>query len=147
MRTIDQRFWEKVEKKAYCWEWTGSKYHGYGQFWDGKKLVGASRFSWLLANGVIPPELTIDHVCQNPGCVNPEHLQCIPMLDNCRLGSKAQNTHCPKGHPFEGRNVIWVKTSRMCRICKQDKDRRYHHRNKERINAGKREAWRKACGL
>lgn len=144
---LQTRFLAKVQKTETCWNWTASKYRGYGQFWNGQKLVAAHRIAWEWYNDQsIPEGFTVDHICQNPSCVNPKHLQAITMFDNCVLGSKAQNTHCPKGHPFEGRNVIWVKTSRMCRICKQAKDRRYHWRNRERINARKKEAWRRAAG-
>lgn len=148
MQTLKERFYAKVrECEGGCAVWIGSKYHGYGQFWNGQRLVGAHRISWEWYNGKqVPHSFTIDHVCQNPACVNPLHLQCIPMRDNCLLGSKAQNTLCPKGHLFDGRNVIWVGTSRMCRTCKQVKDRRYHWKNRERINARKRNAWCKAAG-
>src|ERR1700676_5168759 len=146
-RTIEQRFWNKVNKTDTCWLWTGSKGQWvHGQFWNGKRLINAHRISYEWNVGKIPAGLTIDHICRNPPCVNPSHLQAITMRDNILLGSKAQNTHCPKNHPFEGHNVIWVKTSRMCRICKQDKDRRYHWENRERILARKKEAWRKAAG-
>ncbi len=142
-----KRFWEKVEKTPVCWLWTGAtRNRGYGDAWANGKHYAAHRLSYEALVGPIPKGLTIDHRCGVTSCVNPEHLQAMTMLDNCLLGSKAQNTHCPKGHPFEGRNVIWIKTSRMCRICKQDKDRRYHWRNRERINFRKRQAWRKAAG-
>ena len=68
------------------------------------------------------------------------------MRDNILLGSKAQNTHCPKGHLFEGRNLIWNGTSRMCRICKQAKDRVRWEKIKDSRNAVRREAWRKSKG-
>ena len=144
------RFWQKVEKTPICWFWTGATRHrGYGDAWANGRHYAAHRLAYEAVIGPIPEKLTLDHKCGVTSCVNPEHLQVMTMIDNCRLGSPAQNTHCPKGHPFDGRNVIWIKDkkdrmSRMCRLCKQDKDRRYHHKNKERINSGKREAWRKA---
>lgn len=140
--TIEERFWNKVDTSTGytgCWNWLASKYRGYGQFWDARRLVPAHRFALELYTGKpISEELTVDHLCSNPSCVNPKHLQAITMRDNCLLGSKAQNTHCPKGHPFEGRNVIWFKTSRSCRICKQHCDRRQWVKHGKRYRAKKR---------
>lgn len=66
-----------------CWEWTGgTTTAGYGQFSgdDGKEL--AHRFSWSLANGADPGELQVMHLCENPPCVNPAHLE---------LGTQSEN--------------------------------------------------------
>jgi len=74
-RTLDQRFWDKVEKSDDCWNWKGARFnHGYGQFWNGRRPVVAHRYSWELHNGPIPDGLHCLHVCDTPDCVNPSHL-------------------------------------------------------------------------
>lgn len=76
-------FWQKVEKKDYCWEWKASRsICNYGQFWFMGKMVRAHRFSWILHYSAIPEGKYILHKCDNPGCVNPEHLYVGTAKDN-----------------------------------------------------------------
>ena len=70
-----KRFLSKVEITRDCWEWkTGTLKNGYGQFWYEGKGMSAHRYSWIKANGAIPGKLLVLHKCDNPGCVNPNHL-------------------------------------------------------------------------
>lgn len=74
--TREERFWPKVKKSDGCWEWGASKNSaGYAVLGG---VVGshlAHRISYEMHNGPIPPGLSIDHMCRNRGCVNPEHLR------------------------------------------------------------------------
>lgn len=78
---IEERFWKKVKKTDSCWIWIGAKFAiGYGAIFTGKKVnghkrpVSAHRFSYELKNGPIPNNFFILHKCDNPPCVNPDHL-------------------------------------------------------------------------
>lgn len=76
-KTVEDRFWEKVEKGHGCWEWTaGRDRRGYGRFTVRQGYqVQAHRFSWELTSGeVLPSEIHVLHRCDNPPCVRPDHL-------------------------------------------------------------------------
>ena len=79
VRAIRERlsiFWNKVNKTDGCWTWKASKNGlGYGKFCIGhQKLELAHRVSWRIYNGEIPFQKLILHKCDNPSCVNPNHL-------------------------------------------------------------------------
>lgn len=75
LRSPQERFFQYVEKTPTCWLWRGgSGSHGYGRFWLDGKLILATRYSYTLAKGEIPPGLFICHTCDTPACVNPDHL-------------------------------------------------------------------------
>lgn len=68
-------FWSRVVKEPNgCWIWTGACSKGYGQFSIRGKHIYAHRFSWLLAHSEIPNGMSVLHTCDNPACVNSEHL-------------------------------------------------------------------------
>lgn len=77
VNSID-RFWSKVNKdtESGCWEWAFAckDKSGYGQTWWNGSLKRAHRVSWELHNGPISRGLWVLHRCDNPSCVNPDHL-------------------------------------------------------------------------
>lgn len=124
-----ERFWRKVEKRGpdECWPWKGALWDkGYGQFRvDGRKLM-AHRVSLILAGRPQPSDKPQGcHTCDNPPCVNPAHLWWGTNGDNQRdcvakgRHPLASKTHCLRGHPLSGENLIRNKRQRECRTCRQ----------------------------
>lgn len=74
----EERFWKKVDKSDHpkgCWLWMAcADKDGYGFIKWQRKQVKAHRVSYLLANGEYMDKLMVLHTCDNPGCVNPQHL-------------------------------------------------------------------------
>ncbi len=141
-RTLEERFWEKVEKTGGCWHWRGAVGgHTYGNFWDGEKVSRAHTVSYELhSGGSVPEGMHIDHLCRVRLCVNPEHLEVVTPAVNRARGvrdslSRYQNinqTECKRGHPLSGDNLyVQPKNGyRYCKTCRRVSRRRAAARQK-----------------
>ena len=118
------RFWEKVDKSGDCWEWTAARLpRGYGVFSWEQRQGYAHRFSYEQSVGPIPDGLEIDHLCRNPPCVRPDHLEAVTRRENMLRGTspaaqQARQTHCKRGHVLAGDNVYVWNQERHCRTCR-----------------------------
>jgi hypothetical protein len=126
-----------------CWLWTGTHgtRDGYGKFQPrpGQPKVMAHRYSYELYVGPIPEGHQIDHTCHTddtscpggPGCphrrcVNPAHLEPVTASENTtrQRHYERARTHCPKGHPYEGDNlIVGSDARRRCRECDRTRKR------------------------
>lgn len=110
-----------------CWEWPGKRdpngYGRAGKWW-------AHRVAYEVWVGPVPAGLELDHLCRNPACVRPDHLEPVThrvnMLRGRTIGARnAAKTHCIHGHEFTLANT-YIRSDtggRQCRQCGRDRDR------------------------
>lgn len=135
MTSLRERLLAKavINWETGCWEWTANiDPRGYGRFKVGGRKAKAYRVSYELAYGPIPEDLTIDHLCRVRHCINPAHLEAVPMIINTLRGTgptaiNAAKTHCVRGHEFTPENTYRASNGRGgygrgCRACMRIKD-------------------------
>jgi len=129
-------FLSRVRRTEGCWYWSGAHIsQGYGETWDGTHPILAHRAAYELWVGPIPVGYTIDHLCHNAdpscvglgadcphrGCVNPAHLEAVPISTN-QLRAYArlpERTHCKRGHSLEDA-IITRHGYKNCRTCRKN---------------------------
>lgn len=116
-----------------CWEYAGGRSAtGYGKvavkLADGRSsTVNAHRAFYEALVGPIPEGLQLDHLCRNPSCVRPDHMEPVTGRVNTIRGWAASHPACPQGHLYTAANTRWVKGPagyryRRCRACWRIRD-------------------------
>ena len=136
-----------VDDSTGCWVWRkGKNNHGYGMISEYSPdrtrncMKLAHRVAYQLHVGSIPEGKVLDHLCRNPACCNPDHLEPVTQKVNLVRGvwPKKPLDACRNGHAMTGANLILAEYAgrggrkgikRVCRQCGRDKALR-HYRKK-----------------
>lgn len=147
-----------------CWIWTGTIRQGYGvasiprPAGSGHKKQGAAhRIVWMLFTGQELGDLTIDHLCQQRPCVNPDHLEAVTLEENVRRGWSAESVArrnrnrdkncCPLGHPYDENNTYRDgRGGRKCRTCIRERQARRRAADPELMKEIKRRSYHRNKG-
>lgn len=127
-----------------CWEWRGARNgHGYGLVSlhrEGVKAARAHRVVYESRRGPIPRGAVLRHSCDNPPCVNPDHLKPGTHKQNMEdmaargrsgVSYEARGGRCPNGHDVTSPDSFKVRMKpdgssyRMCIECDRARKRRY----------------------
>ena len=121
-----ERFWLFAVQGDGCWPWIGAvDGDGYGRF----AMRSAYRIAYEAVRGPVPVGLTLDHLCRNRECVNPDHLEPVTNRENILRGESpaakhARQSHCLNGHSFDSANTYRWHGQRICRACNRERSSR-----------------------
>lgn len=138
--TTADRFWSKVRgaDPQDCWIWIAYRNSaGYGQFGaERRRIVLAHRWSYEQLIAPIEPGATLDHLCRTPACVNPWHLEQVPLAVNIRRAAAVRDygppmSRCGNGHDLTPENAYrrpGRRNSLACRACMREYQRAFQAR-------------------
>ncbi len=91
------------------------------------KMLMSHRYAYEQLIGPIPAGLELDHLCRDPACVNPYHLEPVTHAENMRRSVHANSvkTHCKSGHRFSPKNTATRRGKRICKRCHAAENMRY----------------------
>jgi hypothetical protein len=134
------RLYSNIKYVGDCWIWQGRvNAEGYGRIRvpHEESKWAVHRLSYVIAHGHLSDDLTIDHLCRTPSCINPEHLEAVTMETNIRRGfgigmRNAAKLECVNGHPYVDGSYILEqigngKQARRCIICRRKRENKNYH--------------------
>lgn len=130
--TLLRKLMAKAKPSASgCIEWAGWRMAaGYGSMYHRGRSQPTHRLAYMAAKGPIPDGLFVLHSCDNPPCINPDHLSVGTNKDNilqCIERGRhfwTEKTHCKRGHELAGENVyVAVGGRRHCKVCSRARQR------------------------
>lgn len=123
-----------VETDSGCWEWQGWRNSAnYGYLSVENRDRPAHRVAYAALVSQIPPGLELDHLCTNPPCVNPAHLEPVTHAENQRRIRERQTSCRRAGHDWTNPRNVYRRPngSRYCVVCDRDAQRRRYQAKKE----------------
>lgn len=132
---LEERLWRNIDRDGPvsdhrpdlgpCWNWTSGTNRGYGRINtdNGKQYTHVVVYDFLV--GSIPEGLELDHLCRNPRCCNPTHLEPVTHRVNTLRGNgmaalNARKTHCKRGHALDGSDAVVLSDgTRVCNRCRR----------------------------
>ena len=120
-RGLQDRLLSKViiDTSTGCWVWLGCKRkEGYGRISVKGRSEATHRMSYTLFNGTIPKGLLVCHKCDNPSCINPEHLFVGTDLDNSKDKIKKGRQFVLKGENVSNSILTNTKVMQIRSLCK-----------------------------
>jgi hypothetical protein len=107
-------FWKKTMlSEGGCRVWTAGKFKdGYGGYFLSGKMQRAHRVAWVAANGPIEDGLQVLHRCDNPTCVNPDHLFLGTIADNMKDRHQKGRSISPENAPTAKLTPVKVREIR-----------------------------------
>lgn len=144
--SIADRLAKYVATAGECEVWTGFKNPlGYGVMtFRGQRFL-THRAAYLLARGQLTPGLVLDHLCRNPACCKPDHLEEVSNAENMRRGFSPpaisfRTDRCFRGHEFTPENTAQKTRGRQCRTCLRIAGIRATKRYREKLRRLRAEA-------
>lgn len=124
MKALDllpERVLSKIAVGESCWEWLGWKNDlGYGYiYWEGRDRPAHRIICQIVMGETFGRGIDVDHLCKNPGCVNPSHLEPVTHRTNIRRGRAATKTACKYGHDWTDPANVYIRKNgyRWCAEC------------------------------
>ena len=133
-----------IDQETGCWNRAGHRVSG----WYTQIAIGGTRPARVYAHrasyehfvGPIPEGLQLDHLCRNPICINPSHLEAVTPRENTMRGfsvsaNNARKTHCIHGHSLADAWIIKNTQQRRCRTCNTERHAKWVAANREHKRA------------
>lgn len=123
--------WQKIEWHGWtervvrpelgpCWEFKVQNSQGYGRIWENHRSRGTHRISFEHFHGNVPPGEVVRHKCDNPPCLNPEHLISGTHADNVRDMDDRGRRYVMRGESHTGSRFTQRQVDEIRRLYRED---------------------------